>query len=211
MVTRVLTFTVVGDGTSDRVFTSIFEWLLGSKLGETPFIVNMAERLDCSSNMLAVRVQGAQKAYPSDVMLIHRDSENVPWKDRVTEIENAVSGLGLKYWIPVVPVRMTEAWILADSNAIRRAAGNPRGTVNLQLPVKARWESEPDPKQKLFAALRISSELNGRRLQKFSVHTARARIANLIDDFGYLRGLDSFDDFEKKLDLVLEKLNADMY
>ena len=210
MTTRVFTFTVVGDGTSDRVFASIFEWLLGSKLGETPFIVNMAERLHCSSNRLAVRVQSAQKAYPSDVIFIHRDSENAPWEDRVTEIENAVSGLGLKYWIPVVPVRMTEAWILADSNAIRRAASNPSGTADLQLPVRGRWELEPDPKEKLFSALRISSELNGRRLKKFNVHTARARIANLIDDFGYLRGLASFDDFEKKLDIVLGKLNSDM-
>lgn len=208
MTTRVLTFTVVGDGTSDRVFTSIFEWLLGGKLGETPFVVNMAERIHCPSNKLADRVQSAQKAYPSDVILIHRDSENAPWRDRVNEIENAVSGLGLKYWIPVVPVRMTEAWILADSNAIRRAAGNPMGNSDLQLPVRARWESDPDPKQKLFTALRISSELTGRRLQKFNVHTARARIASLIDNFGYLRGLESFDDFEMKLDLVLDRLQT---
>jgi len=208
MTTRVLTFTVVGDGTSDRIFTSIFEWLLSIKLGKTPFIVNMAERLPSPSFGLGHRVLFAQKAYSSDVMLIHRDSENSPWQDRVTEIEDAMSKLTLKYWIPVVPVRMTEAWLLADLNAIRRAAGNPSGIVDLQLPVKARWESEPDPKKKLFTALEISSELKGRRLQKFSVHAARARIANLIHDFSYLRGLASFDDFEKKLDLVLEKINV---
>jgi hypothetical protein len=36
--------------------------------------------------------------------------------------------------IPVVPVRMTEAWLLADEFAIRSAPGNPNGTQSLDLP-----------------------------------------------------------------------------
>lgn len=208
MTTRVLVFTVVGDGTSDRILASIFQWLLGTKLGATPFIIGMAEGLPSPSRGLAARVRFAQRAYSSDVVIIHRDSENVPWLERVAEIENAMSNLTLKHWIPVVPVRMTEAWLLHDLNAIRRAAGNPGNIIDLQLPKKARWELEPDPKQKLFNALRVSSDAKGRRLDKFNVHVARARLTNLIDDFSYLRGLDSFDDFEMRMDVVLKELNG---
>ena len=210
MTTRVLVFTVVGEGTSDRILASIFQWLLQSKLGKTPFIISVAEGLPSPSMGLAARVRFTQRAYSSDVVLIHRDSDTTPWPERVAEIENAMSNLSLEHWIPVVPVRMTEAWLLHDLKAIRRAAGNPSGIADLQLPKKARWELEPDPKQKLFNALRVSSEAKGRRLDKFNVHTARARLTNLIDDFSYLRGLDSFDDFERRIDCVLAKINVTM-
>ena len=212
MTTHVLVFTVICDGTSDRIFTSIFEWLLDQKLGGAPFLVGMAEALPPAGDGLAARVQYAQQAYSSDVLLLHRDSEKESWTDRVAEVEAAMSATDLTYWIPVVPVRMTEAWLLHDLNAIRRAAGNPNGSGSLQLPKRARWESEPDPKQKLFSALRSASELHGRRLAKFDVHSARARLTNLIDDFSYLRGLPSFDDFESRLDSILEKLkHANVY
>ena len=206
MISRVIVFTVVGEGSSDRALASIFQWLLEQKLRETPFLINVAEGLPAPSKGIAARVRFAQKAYSSDVVLIHRDSDATPWQERVAEIENAMSQLPLKHWIAVVPVRMTEAWLLHDLVAIRRAAGNPSSTTDLQLPKKVRWEVEPDPKQKLFDALRNSSGAKGRRLDKFNVHVARARLASLINDFSYLRGLDSFDNFEMRIDVVLKKL-----
>lgn len=199
-MTRVLTVTFVGDGSSDRALVPIVEWLLTEKLGDRPYRVAMAEGLPPWKDGLTGRIAFAQRRYPCDVLVIHRDAEAISWNERVEEINDAVRSLQLSVWLPVVPVRMTEAWLLFDSQSIRRAAGNPQGTIALDLPIRARWEAEPDPKQKLFDALRISSELHGRRLKKFKEHEACARLANLIVDFGYLRGLVSFDEFEKKLD-----------
>ena len=145
--------------------------------------------------------------YPSDVLIIHRDSEAGLWTERVEQIKNAVCDVQIPCWMPIVPVRMTEAWFLFDQRSIRRAAGRPADMVDLKLPPRHRWEVEPDPKTVLFAALRVASGLAGRRLGKFDVFGARARVANLIDDFSYLRGMACFDDFEMRLDAFLAGFN----
>jgi hypothetical protein len=99
---------------------------------------------------------------------------------------------------------MTEAWLLFDEAAIRKAAGKSDGRGRLNLPRKGRWEREPDPKEALFRALRTASELNGRRLGKFNVFDARLRVAALIDDYSPLCGLASFDRFVRDLQEAIE-------
>jgi hypothetical protein len=204
---RVLTLTLVTDGTSDRALVPLVEWLLTVKVPEHPFAVRMAEGLPAWGKGLAARVRFAHAMYPSDALIIHRDSEAGSWTERVEQIAQAVSDVQVPSWIPIIPVRMTEAWFLCDQRSIRRAAGRPADVVDLRLPHRRRWELEPDPKEILFSALRIASGLTGRRLSKFDLNGARARVANLIDDFSYLRGMTCFDDFEKRIDHFLANIN----
>ncbi|HUT94205.1 MAG TPA: hypothetical protein VMY37_32390 [Thermoguttaceae bacterium] len=106
--------------------------------------------------------------------------------------------------VPVVPVRMTEAWLLFDEKAIRRAAGNPNGTDPLQVPVR-QAEDIPDPKAVLHEALRTASGLSGRRRQKFNVRDAVHRVGEYIDDFSPLRRLSAFQRLEEDLATVLRE------
>lgn len=69
--------------------------------------------------------------------------------------------------MPVVPVRMTEAWLLFDQLSIRAAAGNPRGVEELNLPKLDTIENIPDPKATLYKALTLASGLSTRRRSKF--------------------------------------------
>lgn len=204
---RVLTLTLVTDGSSDRALVPLVEWLLTAKVPDHPFAVRMAEGLPAWGKGLAARVRFAHAMYPSDALIIHRDSEAGSWAERFEQIAHAVSDVQLATWIPIIPVRMTEAWFLFDQRSIRRAAGRPADVVDLGLPHRRRWEVEPDPKEILFSALRIGSGLTGRRLSKFDVNAARARVANLIDDFSYLRGMTCFDDFENRLDRFLANID----
>lgn len=110
---------------------------------------------------------------------------------REVEIETATRGLDGRN-IPVIPVRMTEAWLLFDEQAIRKAAGNPNGRKDLQLPEPARVETIPDPKDILHRAIQIASELSGRRRAKLSVPERVHRVAQGIDDFSPLLLLPSF-------------------
>lgn len=48
--------------------------------------------------------------------------------------------------VPVIPGRMTEAWLRLDEAAIRRVAGNPNGRTKLGLPKLHEVESVADPK-----------------------------------------------------------------
>jgi hypothetical protein len=92
---------------------------------------------------------------------------------------------------------MTEAWLLFDDAAIRRAAGNPNGTMPLGLPPLKSVESLPDPKSILHEALRVASNRSGRRRKQ--LHPDIRRLADLIDDFAPLRGVPSFRAFEESL------------
>jgi hypothetical protein len=57
--------------------------------------------------------------------------------------------------VPVIPIRMTEAWLLLDEAEIRRVAGSPNGKVSLGLPKAKDVESIPDPKAQLAQTLAI--------------------------------------------------------
>ena len=89
-----------------------------------------------------------------DVLFVHRDADTAGHEERLNEIVTASCNAGLNVAsVAVVPVRMTEAWILLDEEAIRRVAGNPRGRQPLDLPRPARIEDDPNPKKTLEDAL----------------------------------------------------------
>ena len=106
--------------------------------------------------------------------------------------------------VPVVPVRMTEAWLLFDENAIRWAASNPNGSDPLPIPMRE-VEDLPDPKDVLHEALRVASGLSGRRRQKFNVRDAVHRVGEYIDDFSPLRRLNAFQRLEEDLATALRQ------
>lgn len=61
---------------------------------------------------------------------------------------------------PVIPIRMTEAWLLLDEAEIRRVAGAPNGKIPLNLPNPAKVESVSDPKALLKETLARASGLS---------------------------------------------------
>ncbi len=94
---------------------------------------------------------------------------------------------------------MTEAWLLLDEQAIRSAAGNPNGKIDLKIRRIHTLENLPDPKQVLFDALKLASGLSGRRLEKFRPDEHRHLVAERIDNFLPLRKLSAFQKFETAL------------
>ena len=99
-----------------------------------------------------------------DVLFIHRDADRAGADARYQEITEAVQQAGWEgHWIGIVPVRMTESWLLLDEAAIRRATGNPNGDIQLDLPSPAAAERMADPKSALRSAIIAGAEVQGRR------------------------------------------------
>ena len=96
---------------------------------------------------------------------------------------------------------MTEAWLLLEESAIRRAADNPNGTIPLHLPGVAALEGLVDPKKRLFDLLERAAEKTGRRKEQFrrDLPLRRQRVAELIRDFSPLHQLSAFQAFERDL------------
>lgn len=102
-----------------------------------------------------------------DVIVVHRDADNAGPDARMQEIVRAVTGVSDKaHVVPVVPVRMTEAWLLLDEATIRRVAGNPNGRVRLALPKPHEVETVADPKHVLRQCLLAASDCTGRRREQ---------------------------------------------
>src|SRR5689334_24837830 len=76
-----------------------------------------------------------------DLVIVHRDAENQSPQTRREEVSAAIKEVreGLPV-LPVIPVRMTDAWLLVDEAAIRRIAGRPSGTGPLGLPAVGQVE-----------------------------------------------------------------------
>jgi hypothetical protein len=203
-----LTYTLLADGSSDKALIPIINWTL-EQIPNIRFNSQFAE-LSLKSKARAGlfrRAEEAIKVYECDILLMHRDAEKLPANFRIEEIRNDLAKLGKPY-IPIVPIRMTEAWLLIDEQAIRSAASNPNGTIELSIPRANRLEDIPDPKNVLFETLKLASELPAGRLRKFRPEACRHRVAELISDYSQLRKISAFVQFESDLMACVQALNG---
>lgn len=208
-----LRYTLLSDGSSDRALIPILNWLLQTHLNNWAIQSQWADlrRLDKSlRDTFAKRIELSIELYPCELLFIHRDAERDSHEIRVNEIWTAVTQTTPLISVPticVVPVRMTEAWLLFDIAALRKAASNPNGKIELQLPDVRRLEYEPDPKRVLHQLLRQASGLSSRRLKGkgFSASDCTHRVSELINDFSPLRILSAFQALESEIEDVLEK------
>jgi hypothetical protein len=201
-----LAYTLIADGPSDRALTYILDWLLlqHSRQPLKPQFADL-EKLPLPVSNLAKRVETALDLWPCDLLFVHRDAERESREVRLTEIRRKLSPCQFT-WVPVIPVRMQEAWLLFDEPALRFAAGNPNGNEALELPSLGKVEGLPNPKAVLEGLLRTASGLRGRRLARFSTNYAKRRLAGLIKDFSALRRLPAFAALEDDIRKEVERL-----
>lgn len=196
-------FTIVGDGDSDAALKPIVEWLLSKidHVSTAGYLVEFTTGRHGRSRFdaLAGKLDVALREFPADLVFVHRDAERDPPERRFQEIDSACRAVGVDAVVPVVPVRMTEAWLLIDEAALRRAAGNPNGHIRLSLPAISKLESLPDPKQVCNELMVRATESTGRRRDKFNRDSElawrRVRLAEIIRDFAPALAIDSFRRF----------------
>jgi len=203
-------YTLLSDGPSDKALMPILTWLLREHFPNLPIQRRWSDlrRLRTPPRELHEKIRESIKLYPCDLLFVHRDAETTSLIERLSEINQAVSNAGVDRQMPavicVVPIRMTEAWLLFDINAIRQAAGNPNGTVPLNLPTLSDVESIPNPKRVLRDILRTATELGARRRRRFDTNIAVQRIPECIEDFSPLRSLSAFIALEDGLKRTIE-------
>jgi hypothetical protein len=201
-------YTLLSDGSSDRALMPILTWLIRRHV-PGPIQRDWADlrRLPSPPKTLAEKIDTALTLYPCDLLFVHRDAENQERGIRAEQIQNAREASNSAEFpaVCVVPVRMTEAWLLFDADAIRQAAGNPNGQAALQLPDLSDVEDLPDPKSQLHELLRTASERSGRRLKKFQPSKAAIMVPEFVADFGPLRTLPAFAALERELQTVLAR------
>lgn len=195
--------TLLADGSSDRVLQPILSWLLDVHCPQP----HQIEYAPLHQGSLDRRIAQALDDYPCDLLFIHRDAERADPAARHSEIASAMPAEpGGAQFVAVIPVRMTEAWLLFDAHAIRRAADNPNGNVPLGLPKINKIEQLADPKETLFSLLRTASGRSPHRMRRFNPEACRHRITELVTegDFAPLRQLPAFQRLEAQVQAVFQ-------
>ncbi len=209
-----LRYTLVADGSTDACLVPIINWVLRNYPDPffREFVPQVADRRWLAGRRgLLGRIESGLRQFPCDLLFIHRDAERQDPELRYREIEKgAAEALDLPAYVPVVPVRMTEAWLLFDERAIRRAADNPNGVSDLAIPAIKRLEGVPDPKAVLRDCLLRASELKGRRRDQFKRRITKRmyRVSTLAQDYVPLRQLQAFRRFEEDAYRVLSQMRA---
>lgn len=201
--------TLLADGSSDHAVLIPLLTLLLDEHSSIPFRISSAESLRVGLS-LEQRIPAALALYPCDLLFVHRDAEGLPSEARKREIDEAVARMGKREGVSVphvciVPVRMTEAWLLCDEDALRTAVGNPAGRSALSLPAPGRLE-RVDAKDALFRALEAAADLGARRTRHFLPQQFRHRVAESLSSVAPLRALPSFQVFEGDLRAELTRL-----
>ena len=197
--------TLLADGSSDRVLLPILQWLMDQHCHAATEL-NFAEYLPSEPATLTERISAALDYYPCHLLFVHRDAEGDDPALRQAQIDAAWAGCNpAVQLVSVVPVRMTEAWLLVDEVAIRCAAGNPNGVAALDLPKPGKLAQHKGPKSALFDAMRTASGRSGARLKDFHPESRRHRVTELMATFAPLRSLPSFERLEAQLQKVFQR------
>jgi hypothetical protein len=204
---KTIRYALLCDGSSDQALIPIINWALRELNPHLEVIaewVNLGKlRNPPALSNLEGRITTALQLSECDILFVHRDAEKFSLEYRKSEVQGVWQRLQPEYpgytLICIIPVRMTEAWLLFDEKAIRKAASNPQGKMAIDLPSPAKIEKLPDPKGALKDILRNASGLKSRSLQKFNYGRAIQLTAEFTEDFSFLRHLPAFRAFEEDL------------
>ena len=203
-------FTLCSEGPSDRVLLRHIEWAL-ENLTALPFSGEWADPsvFQNPSKDVMSRVSQAVAYYPCNLLFVHRDADGQGYEGRKNEVVDSLrrAGVGIPA-VAVIPVRMTESWLLCDESALRKAAGRPRGAVKLPIPTIKSLERHANPKQTFEDCLCTASEKTGRKLDVFrrDLPSLKYRVAELIEDFSQLESVPAFKSFMTDLKLSLDAI-----
>ena len=147
------------------------------------------------------------------VLCIHADADDV---DTRNVLSNKFSPLSAaldevsdekycKVIVPIIPVRMTEAWMMADKGKLAEQIG--AGTLSLEeLGLHLPPEKYSNPKESIkMAIVQARSHLTKRRRHNFSIDDLYLEMGQQIS-LSSLRQLSSFSTFESSVQTAFVRL-----
>jgi hypothetical protein len=130
-----LRYTLLSDGSSDKAFIPILNWLFQEnkvRLAVQAEWANLGQ-LPKPPKSLEDRITIALQLYPCDLLFIHRDAENQTRDDRIQEIQKALQKIKIADRQPIIyiiPIRMLRArerekihriaWEINDFSTLRQ-------------------------------------------------------------------------------------------
>jgi hypothetical protein len=119
-------------------------------------------------------------------------------------IENVEDDI-CKTIVPIVPVRMTEAWMLADKTLLKKEIGTTK--TDQELGIYREPEQYSDPKETIENAIRTARQERTKRHRKdLTISDLYLSIGQSIS-IDKLKQLSSYNKFQENIRSAFEKLN----
>lgn len=218
---RSLELALYCEGPTDQLFLSIIIQRSSRKILEQykQGSINISRVETIKINKTGLRrdecvFQAASKAAKYHVLIVHADADH-PTREKAL-LERFQPGYRLvqqaeekicKNLLPIIPVRMTEAWMLADHEAMQDVLETALRVQELGLPSKARQvESDPDPKHTLRQIMQRACAERSRRHRAVDLRSLYAPLARRIN-LERLGNVPSYKQFVKDLTETLKILN----
>lgn len=204
------------EGTTDERFLgNIIEKTFESLLYEsdTEIEIHSPVHVSESGATFVERIKAVATKYNYfHVICVHCDSDSQDTTDVfMNKINPAFEGVGntddaCKNLVALIPVQMTEAWMLADVDLLLAEINTNKTCDELNLPCKARnIESLADPKTRIKEAL-SSAQVGSRRRSKLSISNLYSPISQKLT-IKQLEQLPSYRSFKEQVRLSLIYLN----
>lgn len=144
------------------------------------------------------------------ILFVHADADSDAERARAERTQPAIARLQQEFGVDgvgvaVVPVRETEAWAIADGDALRRASGSNVSDLVLGLPATRAVETTADPKAVLDKAWRIATAA---RLRQRRTVSAKLSYLGETVSLDRLRSLTAFRQLEQDLRHALRCLRV---
>ena len=157
------------EGTTDTRFlesllTSVFQEMALNHVDEdVDCIVSVLGRYNKGDGFVEGILEASRDAmteFGATALAVHTDADSMSYDERRStnfdKVFEAIRGMNpddyCKVITPVIPVRMVEAWMLADRDLLRAEIGTT--LTNAQLDIDGDPETFSDPKEKIEEAIR---------------------------------------------------------
>jgi len=176
-----------------------------------PFSIEVDKNGD---RVLEIR-QAAAKAAGYNILIIHADADDKTdaqaFKERINpgfqSVQSDKTEAFCKNLVAIVPVQMTEAWMLADKQTLKEELGTQKtfSELGLTFPLK-QVEKIADPKSKIQEIIRIAFKDLPARRRRVNIGSLYSPLGQQVN-LGILEQLPSYLKFTENLTNALIELN----
>ena len=153
-------------------------------------------------------------AHNSGIMIlcVHTDADDsadtTVYQNKITPALKAIENCSediCKNIVPIIPIQMTEAWMLADKNLLKREVGT--GKNDNELGIYKDPEEYADPKETIKAVIRIANQERTKRHRKdLTISDLYLRIGQSIS-IDKLKNVPSYFKFQINVREALKRAN----
>lgn len=211
-MSRIITIGLLTEGTTDQRFLkNIIERTFESFELEIT-IIDIVPLTKSKGSFTNNVLKASKEAFNSgvNVLCIQSDADNESnkktYQKSINPAKNALDKANdqthCKILVPIVPIRMIEAWMLADKALFKKEIGTDKSDNDLKINRKP--ETIADPKQVIEDAIRIAQNVSKRR-QSLSISELYEPLGQAIP-LKELDKLSSYQDFKNNIKFAFKIL-----